>query len=542
MSETIADKPNREQCTILDAIQSGTPQIVAVSALAGTGKSTLLKQAALGPCSKLAIHYSVFNNQNAREAECEFPENTTVATANAYAYNSKHPDYPGTMRDVYGHGRLVQSLYSALRDQAQRPGEFANQVARVQESLHIPRGKAIMALQAVMREYLQDENTEIKSTHIPERLARQVQRRPDNGDFHPLLRLARLTWQEMRNPKGDFPVDHSAYLKLASLEPQPIDADILFFDEAQDATPAMLRIFEAQLRYGTRLVLVGDTFQRIYAYAGAVDAMARTMERFPDKTVMMPLSGSYRFGPEIADLANVLLRQMGSKQMLRGLGADGTISDGRGRMDCALFRTNAELLNAAILSVQAGRKIYVVGGTKDIVKLIEAMARLYRGEFSAHQDLAFFANWDELVEYVRTAGPGSATNFGPLVKLIKQYNGNVAPLVQALNSTESNHKLAEFSLCTAHKAKGGQWGRIFVGRDFAPYWEKIGEGKRPVVPERDELSLAYVTLTRARQAIFGGGLFASMRRNFQENGRLDLVARIDQALSQPESTGNLEPK
>lgn len=59
-------------------------------------------------------------------------------------------------------------------------------------------------------------------------------------------------------------------MKLASLDPEPFSTDVVFFGEAQDASAPMLAMVEAHVARGGRLVMVGDKFQHIYAWAGTL--------------------------------------------------------------------------------------------------------------------------------------------------------------------------------------------------------------------------------------------------------------------------------
>ena len=70
------------------------------------------------------------------------------------------------------------------------------------------------------------------------------------------------------------------------------------FDEAQDADPIMLNVLNNQ---SAQVIYVGDRHQQIYAFRGAVNAM-QSLE-IPETR----LSQSFRFGQDIADLANTIL-------------------------------------------------------------------------------------------------------------------------------------------------------------------------------------------------------------------------------------------
>ena len=508
---------NDEQCAILDHLHYKDSQVLAANALAGTGKTTTLVGAAQYPLKNERLRYFVFNRRNADEAEQVFPANTEASTAHSMAFRAPHPDGGGSLAEVYGNGRLFKgSLYGPLRSQLQQSLEFKNHIRNVRQELRCSEGRAIMAIQAVLRDYCQSADPAITARNIP----------PDLNDYlhrtgvrqtNALIGAGAWTWDRMRDPFGTFPVDHSTYLKLCSLSPPRIAADTILFDEAQDASPPMLEILKAQLQYGTRIVLVGDTYQHIYDFTGAVDAMADMKTCHPDLTQTLPLTVSYRFGQEIADAGNHFLRLMGSPYLLTGKGKNGAVQDdGVGPVNAVLFRGNATLLNAAVSAVSQNQKIHVTGGTGDIVKLLEAMSRLYRGEFAKHPELGFFDDWQQLRDYAESPIGG---DMAPSVRIVEQHQGRVGHIIKALQATEETPHSAQFILSTGHKSKGGQWPNVALMNDFQRAWmmdAKVESDRSYQIPGGDALALQYVACTRAMHTLYTNGLLNTMERALRE--------------------------
>lgn len=463
---------NEEQTAILDQLHFRDSQILAVNALAGTGKTTTLKGAAQYPLKAERLRYFVFNKRNADEAATEFPRNTTTSTAHSFAYRAPHPDGGGTMAEVYGASqpRLFNgSLYGPLRDQMKQSTDFADRIGQIRQELRCSEGRAIMAVQSILRQYCQSADDQVGLQHIAPDLAEYIHRQGLRGFPKATLGTAAWAWDRMRDPFSNFPIDHGVYIKLCSLAPPRIPADTILFDEAQDASPPMLAILKAQLQYGTRLVLVGDTYQHIYDFTGAVDAMKVMQTDHPELTQTLPLATSYRFGQDVADAGNHFLRLMGSPYLLTGKGPDSQVIDDHvGSIHAVLFRGNAGLLQAAVQAVVAGQRIHVVGGTGEIVNLLEAMGRLYKNEFARHPELSFFDDWFQLHDYVKTPlGQGMA----PLVKIVEEKNGNIEGVAMALRNTEASAHSAQYVLSTGHKAKGGQWDHVLLMPGFQKCWE-----------------------------------------------------------------------
>ncbi|CAB4067861.1 FBXO18 [Lepeophtheirus salmonis] len=102
------------------------------------------------------------------------------------------------------------------------------------------------------------------------------------------------------------PITHDGYLKLWQLR-QPnlqtiVSHDVLLIDEAQDINPTMLDIINHQ---STAKVIVGDPNQQIYSFRGAVNLLKefKSSKKFS-------LTQSFRFGPEIAFVANCCLEHL----------------------------------------------------------------------------------------------------------------------------------------------------------------------------------------------------------------------------------------
>ena len=105
-------------------------------------------------------------------------------------------------------------------------------------------------------------------------------------------------WQDILDPFGVNRLEHDHYLKYWALSKPVINTDFILFDEAQDADPIMLNVLNNQ---SAQVIYVGDRHQQIYAFRGAVNAM-QSLE-IPETR----LSQSFRFGQDIADLANTIL-------------------------------------------------------------------------------------------------------------------------------------------------------------------------------------------------------------------------------------------
>lgn len=114
-----------------------------------------------------------------------------------------------------------------------------------------------------------------------------------------ILRDAVEMWKHIRKHRATMPLSHDMYLKMFALSNCGlIQYDVVLVDEAQDMNPCMMQVLK---RLKQDIILVGDPFQQIYEFNGAVNALGRF--DFPEKY----LTHSFRWGPDLANLANTIL-------------------------------------------------------------------------------------------------------------------------------------------------------------------------------------------------------------------------------------------
>ncbi len=533
-------KANEEQELILNSLADRKSQITSILALAGTGKSTTLKMAASGPLEDYRIRYFVFNSRNAREADGEFPSNTTTSTAHSFAFKSKHPDTNQSMANVYAK-RLKESVYRYLTEAAQFDHQFGLHLRAIRVNLGLSPSKAIIAILSVINRFNIGPSLIISREEISKDLVRLTKIDPQDSAYESLINAASYTYAKMRDPRSNCPVDHGTYLKLLSIEPPRIYSDYVFFDESQDANAPMARIIDHQLQFGTGLVAVGDSNQQIYGFAGGINALDMLTKRHADRNITYALRSSYRFGPEIAEAANIFLRYLKSEHLLIGLGKPGSVGDSSNEADCYLYRSNVGLINSVVEMVDK-HAIHVVGGVDDAVKLLKGAQRLYAGQESLVEELSPFETWQDLIDFTEeNATDSNAVSLKPIIKLMEQNEGNPDKIIRALERTVTA-KSASRSLSTIHQSKGGQWKRVNFGDDVATAWQGKINGDQGRIfylePSADEVKLDFVAMTRATDQLTTNTLMTSFSENcrFRKNKILSDAAK---AFTKPLKVGPL---
>ena len=282
--------------------------------------------------------------------------------------------------------------------------------------------------------------------------------------------------------------------------------DVLILDEAQDSTPCVQAILAAQ--HNHQLLIVGDSYQSLYAWRGARDALRRfqTERNLP----VLGLTRSWRFGPQIAEQGNLWLQALGSDLQIEGdPNQPGTIGPvDRNSRHAVLCRTNAGVIGEAIEAMPGGGGIHIVGGGQDAMSLARGIADLQDGKRPTHPSLAIFEDWNEVLEFVGSELCDEEPELRLAVQLATRYGAK--KMIATLAHCDTPETRAHTILSTMHRSKGREWAQVTIGQDIKdPGFDELGN-MVPVPPE--EMMLFYVACTRARKTL--------------DNGRLGFVHRL----------------
>lgn len=300
-----------------------------VNAFAGTGKtSTLVSYAEANPESKML--YLAYNRAVRDEAERKFPYNVECKTSHqlAWARFGKH------FRD-----RLTASL--RITD-----------VARKLNTRHWALAR--LALSG-LNMFLCSADPEPGLIHLPSEDDRH------GLDAGKILGAIQILWYEMSRTDSVFPVTHDTYLKLFQLSHPDLSKrwDTILFDEAQDANPVTSAFV---LNQPCRVILVGDRYQQIYRFRGADNALRAPQLVQADR---LWLTASFRFGPEVARMANILLERAGEEKRVTGNGGqDAVVSSLPAGAEhiAVLSRTVSGVIGSALTASLMEKNVFWVGG------------------------------------------------------------------------------------------------------------------------------------------------------------------------------------
>lgn len=465
---------NEQRAICEVAQQGGAGLALKIQAFAGTGKTTTLAAIAEA-CPRSTFQYVVFNRAAAASARAKMPANVEVRTAHSIAFRKIGWRYES---------RLTQRAWSWLPFMRQKMPKALNAVA-VGGRMRSAAGALIIK---TLEHFLRDTDREVGLNHVPSWC--------DAPLAGAAADAASDLWDAIRDPNGSSPVSHDCYLKLFYLgDHQVAGADrTLLLDEAQDADPVILGLFQ---RHPGPRVMVGDSYQQLYQWRGAVNALGGANV----EAAVMPLTQTFRFGNSAARWANRVLELLEENHRIVPAAhqTSASVSDDSRNVDAILARTNAGALDEAVKALEHGRKVYVMGGAEPLVRLIESAWKLRSGK-KGSGELTVFSNWDEL----KSAAQGtSSDDYGDpslqiLVRLIEERGARVLSMCNRLRECVDSPETAQVTVSTVHKAKGLEWPRVLVAADFNRF---IHREHGVVRRNLEEACVIYVALTRARHQL-----------------------------------------
>jgi hypothetical protein len=465
--------PTYEQQAILQAAADGH-DLIKVSAGAGTGKTTSTQWLAGVPRRRSGGQlYSQFAVMGGEDAAARLAGSGVICKRpGQLAWAAAAP----WQRD-----RLNSSQRMKSADVAEAIGLSEKWV---QDSTMMVTAAAWTAMmRATVVRFCQSAREQVEDQHVPPGVR--------DSDVAEMVRAAQWLWDtQLNRESGMVPYTMDHCKKHWSLKCPRYRYSRIMVDEAQDTNPCDLHVYKNQ---DTQLIVIGDTQQQLYEWRGAVDALSD--ETLPGG-LWLPLSQSFRFGPEIAAVANRFLTLLDARFRLTGLGPPGRTGQLLSA-NAVLCRTNAECMRAAIDHLQAGRKVALAGKTRDeLLALARGAMALRSGRRSEHPALISFRTWRGFCEYAENDPDGR--DYLTLVRLVTAHGEQLVRHLELMTDGP-----ADVVCATVWKAKGMEWPAVMTASDFWPgeeggfneelaAWWLSGDRRNPF------LRVCYVAVTRAQ--------------------------------------------
>ncbi len=446
--------------------------VIKSTAGAGCGKTTALKGAALD-CRKAGasrLLVLAFSKNLVTDLQATFGDVAAVRTFNSLAFEWARNSITG---------RNVGQIYAAHVIEA-----FDLKSKKLPID-HVHFAKVIIG---VLSNYCYSSNREISRHHIPSWV-----QDPVVGDL--AAKYAQVLFNALRpGAKTRLNLPHDVYVKAWQLDGcNGLSAfDQVYMDEANDATDVMLSC----LAFARRACYVGDAGQQIFSFRGSKDAMLKVPGR------QYPLTLSFRFGPQIANLANEILSKKSTPPpiTLRGMaGKAGRVGPVPSKEPhTRLFRTNTGVIRDALALGDMSESYAITGDTSDIREKIYSTYALMRNSSreARHPAYAFFKTHEDLAQW---AASNPLSEIGLIYDLARDYSERERDLDKILSNRHPPNN-PRIQLMTCIRAKGREFNNVVVRDDFRT---RSTSGFRPPSPTQldDELNLLYVAVTRARYCV-----------------------------------------
>lgn len=340
--------PTPEQAAILDALDDPSIKKIKIVAKAGTGKTTTLKMAAekllkQDPNAKITV--VMFNVELSEDTKRKMPKKG-VEVIRSGQLAARYLDKSLQEKRKSSKNKKLTGQEIAKELGIQGPTKLK---INGEEKEFSPTDLVSVIVKAE-KAYANSADDTIGPKHFNE----QFDEIPEE-----VVAFTQQYFDKATDPNGKIQLEHHHTVKLFSLlSPDLAERDkaqnqYLFYDEAQDVNPAVEKVISAQNNFN-KTVVVGDTSQAIYQFAGAIDAL----ERF-EADLTAPLTKSYRFGPEIAGVANRFLAFLKDPYRVEGAGPSGEVVENLEDPDVVLSRTNGGGLALLAEFIQKGKKVAV---------------------------------------------------------------------------------------------------------------------------------------------------------------------------------------
>ena len=309
--------------------------------------------------------------------------------------------------------------------------------------------------------------------------------------------------------KREVPAIHDFYLKMFHLSKPVLFYDIILIDEAQDLSGVMLEVLKMQK---ASRIFVGDSFQQIYSFRYAVNAL----EKIDCPEYL--LTQTFRFGDSLA--------QEISKRVNRGysvlndvdhfLQIKGTdkkteivnFSRNEGQQIAVISRSVLKLFSEVASYLPSHLNFYFEGGYESYGFMnarVFSVFHLYKENHDKISDhvIKRFSCFRKLKAFARTSQNRQLLNICELVHI---YQENLFDITQEIKQRVVSKEEADIIFTTTHKSKGQEYQNVqMVKEDFITFEQLEKAVNKPddfnPVKLKEEINIFYVAATRAMDNI-----------------------------------------
>jgi len=422
-----------------------SPKNLAIQAYAGTGKTTTIEDMVKVTSSREKVLALAFNKTNAEDLRARLPRRVESKTLHGLSYAA-----------------LQRSRAAKLEIDASRQRWIVERV--------VPYGKyEIKAVRSGVRKLLSlAMNTLTLDREGLVELLWGYGVLPEKGvSAEMMAHWTALCLEESRKP--DSCVSYDDMVFLAAVENIRTGAfDVSFLDEAQDANRAQKRVLLNSVRPGGKIVIVGDRHQAIYAWRGAsMSAFDELVEEL--HADVLPLSVTFRCPRRVVELARCLVPEYSAPpEAPEGRVRWASEKELYARVQpghAVIARSNWALGRVSLQLLRMGKRPRIVG--KDHFEMLQTL--INRAEA---RDVKGLLAWlgpyvaEETEKFALAGKEERGEQLAEAAELLRALCEGMNTIQNLLSRIaylfDEDDGLERIRLSTVHRAKGLQWGNVWL--------------------------------------------------------------------------------
>ncbi len=292
--------------------------------------------------------------------------------------------------------------------------------------------------------------------------------------------------------------------------------DVILVDEAQDLSVMQHRFIEKMMDSTTRLIVVGDAAQSIYAFRGSTsDSLGKLVESYECK--QFPLTVSFRCPKSVIKVAQIDVPDIQHHddakegQVIRLGEWDANAIEANAVILC---RNVAPLVRATYRLIASGRPAVMAGRDigKGLINLVNTLIKPNKN-MPTPAFMILLQDWkDNEINMARAQGKPykeeSVIDKSDSISAVQSYSmakdtSALCESIEELFAVDADDKIL---LSTIHRAKGREWETVYILDDwripskYAKEAMRRGDKRGPEQMQQ-ETNLRYVAVTRAKEKL-----------------------------------------
>lgn len=454
--------PTVEQQQIIDFAKTGVN--ISINAFAGCAKSSTIKMVIEDTITPTL--YVMFNKSNVEDFKKHNIEHCTPSTWHSLAYKS----IVGSPKSKFG--KKLATCFNIDDIDNMSSNDEINMLLK-------------MKIIQIIESFCQSSDADFTD----------VSYTVDDVEYNLSEDIYRY-WDKLTNENNSVAITHDVYLKLFQLKNPVLPYKRICLDEGQDTSPCCLDIFLKQKH--AQLIIVGDQYQSIYEWRGAVNAM----NMLDDSFIKLYLNESFRFTQDIADMATKLTNIIGNDKKI--IGRNNNIAQTKTK--AILVRKNTTLFSELINAYNEGLKVNLIGSLKEVWSALFHIESLSKGMPVKYPnpEIAKFKSFNEFLKIATGSDQVPPdVNLNKLLTIFYLLRNTFGGIYKAKTNLESIVVKSDedITLCTAHKSKGLEWDEVSLHPDIVNIDDSCDESILQGLTTNQSLELLYVAMTRGKYKV-----------------------------------------